>query len=110
MNQITIVGNVGKQPELKFTQNGHPMCELSICTEYRNKDKVNTVWHAVETWDTVAENVAASVSKGDRVIVIGRISKHDFTTTSGESRTKTYVVATEVAMSVRFAQVEVTRD
>jgi single-strand DNA-binding protein len=57
----------------------------------------------------MAENVAASVSKGDRVIVVGRISKHDFTTTGGEQRTKTYVVATEVAMSCRFAQMEVNR-
>jgi len=110
MNTITIVGNVGSDPELKYTKTGKPLVTMSIATTGKVKEETETTWHHVECWAELAENVAASILKGTRVIVMGRIAKQDFQTTSGEDRTKTVLVANDVAPSLMYQTVVVERN
>jgi len=110
MNIITIVGNVGSDPELKYTKTGKPLVTMSIATTRKVKDETETTWHHVECWSELAENVAASILKGTRVIVMGRIAKQEFQTTSGEDRTKTVLVAHDVAPSLMYQTMVVERN
>jgi len=110
MNHITISGNLGADPELRYTKNGRPLTTLSVATTRKVKDENETVWHHVECWAELAENCAATLVKGTRVIVIGRMDKQEFTTTSGEQRTKTLIVANEVAVSLIHQNVSVERN
>ena len=110
MNQITIIGHLGTDPDLKYTKTGRPLVTLNVGTTRKAKEENETVWHHVECWAELAENCAASLSKGHRIIVTGRIEKHEFTTTTGEQRTKTLIVANEVAVSLVHQTASVERN
>ena len=110
MNQITIIGNLGADPELRYTKNGRPLVTLSVATTRKAKEETETVWHHVECWAELAENCAASLVKGTRIMVTGRMDKQEFTTSSGEQRTKTLIVANEVAVSLVHQSVSVERN
>lgn len=75
--QITFVGHVGKDPELKFTPAGHAVCTMSVAVTERVKDgdgwkDGETIWFRVTSWRQAGEGVAEHVKKGDRVTVSGK--------------------------------------
>lgn len=102
MNNITVIGNVGKDPEIRYTSAGKAVVTFGVAdTRGKDEDK-QTQWHNVVCFDQQAENVAAQVSKGSRVIVIGRLNKVSFEAKDGTKKEKVEIVADEVCLSVRF--------
>lgn len=112
-NTITVVGNITRDPELRFTAGGKGVASFGIAVNRRYQ--VNGEWQEkvsffnVVAWDSLGENAAASLSKGSRVIVTGRLEQRDYETKEGEKRSVVEIVADEVGPSLRWARAEVER-
>ena len=104
VNRAIILGNLGSDPELKYTASGTPVCTLSIATtDYRNDREGNrqeqTEWHRVIVWSKQAENCAKYLSKGRSVYVEGRIQTRSW----DDKNTGQKLYSTEiVAQAVQF--------
>lgn len=104
---VTVVGSI-TEPTLRFTPQGKPIASFSIASTPRTKDGDNwvdgeTLWFRVSVFDQMAENVAESFAKGDRVIVQGRFKQRSYQTDAGETRTGLELVAEEVGPTLRWA-------
>lgn len=101
MNNTTIIGNIGKPPELRYTPSKMAVAEFSVATTRGKDDKKQTTWHTVTAFGKTAENAAASLQKGNRVIVIGRI---DVTTSEKDGQKKTYtkIVADNIGLDLTY--------
>lgn len=102
MNHITLIGNVGKEPELRYTPANKAVCRFNVADTRGQDDKKKTVWHTVITFDEQAENVAEHIKKGSRVIVTGRLNKASFEGKDGVKKEITELIADEVGLSIRF--------
>lgn len=114
--QITVAGNLTRDPELRFTQGGQAVASFSIATTPRtyNKDTKEYVdGEAIFTnctlWGKPAENVAGSLTKGSRVIVAGSLKSRTYQTRDGETKTATELVVDDIGASLLFATVDVHR-
>jgi single-strand DNA-binding protein len=110
----TIVGNLISDPDLKYTASGLPVASFGIAVNSRKKDGDNWVdgdpqFYNVTVWRTLAENVAQSLEKGQRVVVTGRLDYSTWETKEGDKRSKVQVVADEVGPSLKWAACEVIR-
>lgn len=101
MNNTTIIGNIGKPPELRYTPSKMAVAEFSVATTRGKDDKKQTTWHTVTAFGKTAENAAASLQKGNRVIVIGRI---DITTSEKDGQKKTYtkIIADNIGIDLTY--------
>jgi len=115
-NTITIVGNVTREPELRFTANGRSQLTLGLAVNHRYPDRnrpgewiEDTSFFNVVCWTDLAENVAASVQKGSRIIVNGRLSQRSWETDNNEKRSVVEVIAEEVGPSLRWATAQISR-
>ncbi|GBE22642.1 MAG TPA: single-stranded DNA-binding protein [Actinobacteria bacterium] len=109
---VTIVGNLCADPELRHTPGGVAVADLRVAENRNYKDTSGewqqaTSYYSVVTWRTLAEHTAASLQKGDRVVAVGRMRQDEWTTDTGETRRRYLVDADELAASIRFATVEV---
>lgn len=102
MNHITLIGNVGKEPELRYTPSNKAVCRFNVADTRGQDDKKKTVWHTVITFDEQAESVAEYIKKGSRVIVTGRLNKASFEGKDGVKKEITELIADEVGLSIRF--------
>jgi len=113
-NNVQVVGNVTRDPELRYTPSGASVTNFSIAWNRRyerNGQQVEDVnFFDIVCWGTLADNVAASVTKGVRVIVEGRLDQRSWETPQGEKRSKIEITADEVSPSLRWASVEVARN
>jgi single-strand DNA-binding protein len=115
-NTITIVGNVTRDPELRFTTSGQAATSLGLAVNRRWQNRQTQEWEEAVSffdiicWRELAENVAETVSKGARLIVTGRLEQRSWETDGGERRSKVEVVADEVGPSLRWATAEVTKN
>jgi single-strand DNA-binding protein len=109
MNKITIVGNLGKDPELKFTPSGQATAKFSLATSRKVKDEWVSTWHSVVAWGQLAENIASSCQKGDRVVVIGRYDNREWEDKNNNKRVSYEISAEEVAVSMKNAVMNVSR-
>ena len=103
MNTITVIGNVGRDPELRYANSGAAVLKFSVADNYGRDDNKRTSWHNVTVFGEMAENVGAVLSKGQRVIVIGRNEESEYTTREGEAKKKWQIIADDVALSLRWA-------
>ena len=103
MNNITIVGNIGQEPELRYTQAGKAVLSFSVGTSMlKGADKTKeTTWHDCIAFGEEAENIAASCKKGTRVIVVGRIEKTSYEK-DGKKNYRVQIVANEVGVSIKY--------
>lgn len=112
-NNVTLVGNITRDPELRFTQGGRAVATFGIAVNRRYQ--VNGEWQEqtsffnVVAWGQLGENAAASLTKGARVVVNGRLEQREYQTQQGEKRTVVEVNADEVAPSLRYATAQVER-
>jgi single-strand DNA-binding protein len=83
-NHLTIVGNVGKDPTMKFTQAGVPVCDFTIAINEKYGDKETVTWVRVTCWRQLAEIAAKYVRKGGQVMVAGRVSVSAYTDKAGQ--------------------------
>lgn len=112
-NTVTLVGNLTREPELKFTQSGRAVAAFGLAVNRRyqvnGEWKDDTSYFNVTAWGQLAENASASFTKGSRVIVTGRLSWREYTTRDGDKRTAIEVVADELGPSLRWATAQVER-
>jgi single-strand DNA-binding protein len=115
-NTVTLVGNVTRDPELRFTPSGQATASFGLA--------VNRMWNDRQTnerreavsffdivcWREMAENASESLRKGARVLVTGRLEQRSWETQEGERRSKIVVVADEIGPSLRWATAEVRKN
>ena len=114
--QITLVGNLVDDPELRFTPSGAAVAKFRVASTPRYLDKQSGEWKdgeglflTVNCWRQLAENVAESLTRGARVIVQGRLRQRSYETKEGEKRTVYEVEADEVGPSLRLATAKVNK-
>lgn len=113
-NQVTLVGNLTDDPELRFTANGAAVANfrLAVTPRVREGDQWKdgeTSFFRVNVWRQQAENVAETLTKGSRCIVVGRLRMRSWETPEGEKRSVIEVEADEVGPSLKFATAKVER-
>lgn len=112
MNSITIAGTLGRDPELRYVASGRAVANFSVAVSRRyqvnNEWQEQTSWVNVTCWGDMAENVGASLTKGARVIVSGRLETREYEK-DGQKRTATDLIADEIGPSLRWARAEVER-
>ena len=115
-NNITIVGNCTRDPELRFTASGQAVVAFGVAVNRRWQNRQTNEWEEqvsffdVTCWQQMAENVAESITKGTRVIVSGRLDQRSWETQDGDKRSKVEIVADEVAPSLRYATAQISRN
>jgi single-strand DNA-binding protein len=114
--QITIVGNLVDDPELRFTPNGQAVAKFRIASTPRFLDRQSNEWKDGESlfltcnvWRQAAENVAETLQRGMRVIVQGRLKQRSYETREGEKRTVYEIEADEVGPSLKNATAKVNK-
>ncbi len=114
--QITLVGNLVDDPELRFTPSGVAVARFRVASTPRTFDRQANEWKDGESvfltcqaWRQYAENVAESLSKGTRVIVVGRLRQRSYETNAGERRTVYDVEVDDVGPALRNATASVSR-
>lgn len=96
VNKVTLVGNLGADPETRTTQNGKMVTELRVATSYGSGDSEKTEWHRVIVWDKAAEACSKFLKKGRQVFVDGRIQTRTYEDKEGVTKYTTEIVANEV--------------
>lgn len=110
-NTVTVVGNVTRDPELRFTQGGMAVVNFGVAWNKRRNDGEDEVsFFDVTCFRQLAENVADSVTKGARVVIYGTLSQRSWENQQGERRSKVEILADDVAPSLRWASAEITRN
>ena len=102
MNTITVTGNVGRDPEIRFTQAGKPVAKFSVADSRSKGDDKEVIWHNVVCFDEMAENVTEQLVKGQRVVVTGRLSVNKYTDKEGQEKVAHEIIADEVSVSLRW--------
>jgi len=108
MNNITIAGNVGRDPELKYTPANLAILKFSVADTSGKDDNKKTTWHDIVVFGEQAESVADKIGKGVRVIVIGRLQIENFEKKDGTKGKRVEVIADEVGVSLRWGASEPT--
>ena len=108
---VPVVGTVTRDPELRFTPNGAAVANFGLAWNRKGQNDEEVVsFFDVTCWSGLAENVAESITKGSRVVVYGRLDQRSWENQDGERRSKVEIVADDVAPSLRWATVEITRN
>jgi len=96
VNKVTLLGNVGADPEVRYTKSGKAVAQLRVATEEGWGDKKRTEWHSVVVWDKLAELAGNLAPKGSKVCVTGRLQTREYQDRDGNTRKATEVVAQDV--------------
>jgi len=112
LNQLTLLGNLARDPEIKYTNEGLAITDLRVAVNRRWKDKdgndmENVEFFNITAWNKLAENCANDLKKGDRVIVSGRLNHRSFDTKDGKKINIMNVIADVVAASLEFNSVKI---
>ncbi len=105
-NTVTVVGNITRDPELRFTPSGQAVASFGLAVNRRWQNRSNNEWEEqtsffdVKCWAQMAENVSESLSRGSRVVVSGRLEQRSWETDQGDKRSKVEIVADEIAPSL----------
>ena len=114
-SNITIVGNVTRDPELRFTPSGAANARMGVAVSRRWMDKASNEWQEqtsffdVICWRELAENVSQSIKKGARIMVTGRLEQRSYDDKEGNKRYVVEIIADEVGPSLRWATATVER-
>ena len=100
-NKIIVVGNLGRDPELRYTPQGSAVCDFSVATNEKRRDKAGelqnvTTWFRVTLWNKQAENAAKYLTKGSSVYIEGRLRIEEWTDKDGNNRFSLDVNATDM--------------
>ena len=102
VNKVILIGNLGKDPELRYTQSGQAVTNFNIATTERfggrdgGEMQERTEWHRIVTWGKTAENCAQYLSKGRSVYIEGRLQTRDWEDKEGNKRYTTEITALRV--------------
>ena len=115
-NNVDLIGNVTRDPELRFTPSGQAVATFGLAVNRRWQNRQTQEWEEatsffdVVCWGQLGENVAESVAKGTRLIVTGRLDQRSWETQEGDKRSKIEVIADEVGPSLRWATASISRN
>ena len=115
-NSVTLVGNITRDPELRFTNTGQANVTFGLAVNRRWQNRQTQEWEEatsffdVVCWREMAENVSETLSRGARVIVNGRLEQRSWETQDGDKRSKVEVIADEIGPSLRWATAQVTKN
>ena len=115
-NSVTVVGNITRDPELRFTPSGQANASFGLAVNRRWQNRQTQEWEEatsffdVVCWREQAENAAESLQRGSRVIVTGRLEQRSWETPDGEKRSKIEIIADEIGPSLRWATAQVTKN
>lgn len=104
VNKVILVGNLGKDPEVKYTPSGVPVAKFSLATNERYKDKSGewqdrTEWHNIVAWQRLAEIIGEYVKKGSKIYIEGRLQTSSWEDKqSGEKKYRTEVIASDLVL------------
>ena len=104
LNEVTLLGNCGRDPETRHMADGKPVCNVSIATTTKRKDKntgdliEDTQWHRVTLYDKLADIAGKYVTKGSQVLIKGRIKYGKFTNKDGIEQHTVDIVATDLLL------------
>ena len=101
MNKVLVIGNVGNDPEMRYTPNGNPVTSFSVATNRRyttsdGEQREETEWFRVSAWNKLAETCNQYVTKGMKVYVEGRLKSDTWTGNDGETRFSLEISAHDV--------------
>jgi single-strand DNA-binding protein len=115
-NVITIVGNLTDDPELRFTPSGVAVASCRVAVNRRTRNQQTNEWEdkldgyfTVNVWRDHAENIAESLSRGNRVLVTGRLTSRSYQDKEGQTRWVTEIEADEICPSLRWATAQITK-
>lgn len=113
LNKVMIIGNVGGDPEMRFTPGGHPVTSFSVATNRvfntaQGESKKETEWFSIVTWDKLAEQCNQLLTKGKLVYVEGRLQTRNWEGQDGQKHYKTEVIANRVNLLERRAAADET--
>ena len=108
LNKVMIIGNVGGDPEMRFTPNGHPVTSFRVATNWvyttpEGERKQETEWFSVVTWNRLAEQCNQFLTKGRLVYVEGRLRTRAWEGQDGQKRYRSEVIASRVTFLDRQA-------
>lgn len=115
-NNITLIGNITRDPELRFTPSGQATASFGLAVNRRWQNRQTQEWEEATSffdivcWREQAENASESLARGSRVIVTGRLEQRSWETAEGEKRSKVEVVADEIGPSLRWATAQITKN
>jgi single-strand DNA-binding protein len=115
-NNVTLVGNITRDPELRYTSGGQANTTFGLAVNRRWQNRQTQEWEErvsffnVVCWREMAENVAESLAKGSRVVVTGRLEQRSWETENGDKRSVVEVNADDIGPSLRWATAQVTRN
>lgn len=100
-NKITIIGNLGRDPELRYTPQGDAVCDFSVAVNDKRRDKAGelqdvTTWFKVTFWRRQAENASKYLTKGKQVYVEGRLQVEEWTDRDGNNRWTLVIQGTDM--------------
>jgi single-strand DNA-binding protein len=113
---VTIVGNLVRDPELRFTKNGQAVASFTVVSSSRYMDRTTNEWKDSEpvymncnVWREHAENVTNSLTKGTRVLVTGKLKQRSYTTKEGQERQVVELEVEDVGPALRYATAKVSK-
>jgi single-strand DNA-binding protein len=113
---VTIVGNVTRDPEMRYTPSGVAKASFGVAVSRRWQNRTSQEWEEqtsffnVVCWREMAENVCESIGKGARIVVSGRLEQRSWETENGDKRSVVEIVADDIGPSLRWATAEVRRN
>lgn len=115
-NTVSLVGNITRDPELRFTPTGQATATFGLAVNRRWQNRQTQEWEEATSffdivcWREMAENASESLARGSRVIVTGRLEQRSWETQDGDKRSKVEVQADEIGPSLRWATAEVKKN
>jgi single-strand DNA-binding protein len=115
-NTVTLVGNITRDPELRYTAGGQANTSFGLAVNRRWQNRQTQEWEErvsffnVVCWREMAENVAESLAKGSRIVVTGRLEQRSWETENGDKRSVVEITADDIGPSLRWATAQVTRN
>ena len=96
MNRITLIGHLGRDPEMRYLPDGQAVTSFSLATSYGKGDREKTTWFNCSAWDKQAELANEYLKKGQQVYVEGRVSLHEYEGRDGQQRASLDVAVTNI--------------
>ncbi len=116
VNNVTVLGNLTRDPELRFTPSGAAVASFGIAANRSIQNKNSGEWETqadffnVTVWHKLAENCAESLNKGDRIVVSGRLSQDSWEDKDGQKRSAVKIIANVVGPSLEFASCKIEKN
>ncbi|MCD4670949.1 MAG: single-stranded DNA-binding protein [Actinomycetia bacterium] len=110
LNQINLLGNLTRDPEMKYTNEGTAICEMGIAVgkkwiDKEGKESESVDFFNITCWNTMAENCAASLKKGDRVLLNGHMNLRSWENKEGKKFNIINITADTIAASLEFNKI-----